>query len=37
VRVAEQVVVPERLALAVVGTMSKARLGELKQIVHDWR
>jgi predicted Zn-dependent peptidase len=37
VRVAETVLVPQRLAMAAVGTLSRARLGELKQVVADWR
>jgi predicted Zn-dependent peptidase len=36
VRIAEQVLVPERLVLAAVGSLSKARLGELRSIVNDW-
>ena len=37
VKVAGEVLVPGRLALAAVGTLSRARLGELRQIVNDWR
>jgi predicted Zn-dependent peptidase len=37
VRVAEQVLVPEKLVLAAVGSLSRARLGELRQVVTDWR
>lgn len=37
VRVADQVLSPDRLVLAAVGTLSKARLGELRQSVTDWR
>jgi predicted Zn-dependent peptidase len=37
VRIAEQVLVPDRFVLAAVGTLSRARLGELKQAVTDWR
>jgi predicted Zn-dependent peptidase len=37
IRVADQVLAPERLVLAAVGTLSRARLGELRQIVGDWR
>jgi predicted Zn-dependent peptidase len=37
VRVAEQVLSPQHLAIAAVGSLSRARLGELKQAVHDWR
>ncbi len=36
VRVANQVLMPDRLVLAAVGTLSRARLGELRQIVNDW-
>ncbi len=37
VKVADEVLAPDRLALAAVGTLSKARLGELRQIITDWR
>jgi predicted Zn-dependent peptidase len=37
VRVAEQVLAPNHLALAAVGSLSRARLGELRQAVTDWR
>ena len=37
VRMAEQVLSPQHLVLAAVGSLSKARLGELRQVVHDWR
>jgi len=37
VRVAGQVLSPEHLALAAVGSLSRARLGELRQTVTDWR
>lgn len=37
VRVAAQILSPDRLVLAAVGTLSRARLGELKQTVGDWR
>ncbi|HUS27036.1 MAG TPA: pitrilysin family protein [Kofleriaceae bacterium] len=37
VRVAEQVLVPEKLVVAAVGSLSRARLGELRQVVTDWR
>ena len=37
VRVAERVLTPEHLVLAAVGTLSKARLGELRQVITDWR
>ena len=36
VRVADQILVPDRLVVAAVGTLSRARLGELRQIVTDW-
>jgi predicted Zn-dependent peptidase len=37
VRVADQVLVPDHLVLAAVGTLSRARLGELRQTITDWR
>lgn len=37
VRVADHVLAPEHLVLASVGALSKARLGELRQTVGDWR
>jgi len=37
VRVAEQVLVPSQLVVAAVGSLSRARLGELRQVVNDWR
>jgi predicted Zn-dependent peptidase len=37
VRVASQVLSPQHLALAAVGSLSRARLGELRQAVTDWR
>jgi predicted Zn-dependent peptidase len=37
VSVARQVLAPDRLVLAAVGTLSRARLGELRQVVNDWR
>ncbi|HLL24583.1 MAG TPA: pitrilysin family protein [Kofleriaceae bacterium] len=36
VRVAREVLAPDHLVLASVGTLSRARLGELKQIVNEW-
>ena len=36
-KVAHEVLAPDRLALAAVGTLSKARLGELRQVISDWR
>jgi predicted Zn-dependent peptidase len=36
VAVAREVLSPDHLVLAAVGTLSRARLGELKQIVNDW-
>ncbi|MDB4960928.1 MAG: peptidase domain protein [Myxococcales bacterium] len=37
VRVAQQVLTPENLVVAAVGTLSRARLGELRQTITDWR
>jgi predicted Zn-dependent peptidase len=37
VRVAGTVLTPDHLVLAAVGTLSRARLGELRQVVTDWR
>jgi predicted Zn-dependent peptidase len=37
VRVAEHVLAPQHLVLAAVGSLSKARLGELRQAVTEWR
>src|SRR4051812_37744437 len=37
VRVAEQVLSPKSLVVAAVGSLSRARLGELRQTVSDWR
>lgn len=37
VRMAEQVLAPAHLVLAAVGTLSRARLGELRQVIGDWR
>ncbi len=37
VAVAENVLAPTHLALAAVGSLSRARLGELRQAVTDWR
>jgi predicted Zn-dependent peptidase len=37
VRIAGSVLVPDHLVLAAVGTLSRARLGELRQSVTDWR
>jgi len=37
VRIAEAVLVPAHLVLAAVGTLSRARLGELRQVVGDWK
>jgi predicted Zn-dependent peptidase len=37
VQMAEQVLSPDHLVLAAVGSLSRARLGELKQAIHDWR
>jgi len=35
--VAGQVLAPDHLVLAAVGTLSRARLGELRSVVTDWR
>lgn len=37
VRVAQQILQPDHLVLAAVGTLSRARLGELRSVVTDWR
>ncbi len=37
VRIAGEVLAPDHLVLAAVGTLSRARLGELRQTVTDWR
>ena len=37
VQVAARVLAPDHLALAAVGSLSRARLGELRQAVTDWR
>jgi len=37
VRVADAILTPDRLVLAAVGTLSRARLGELRQAITDWR
>ena len=37
VRVAERVLSPQHLAVAAVGSLSRARLGELRQTITDWR
>jgi predicted Zn-dependent peptidase len=37
VRVADQVLTPDQLVLAAVGTLSRARLGELRQVITDWK
>jgi len=37
VRVAGEVLAPDHLVLAAVGTLSRARLGELRQVVTDWK
>jgi predicted Zn-dependent peptidase len=36
-RVAEQVLAPANLVLAAVGSLSRARLGELRQAITEWR
>lgn len=37
VRVAGEVLSPDHLVLAAVGTLSRARLGELRSVVTDWK
>jgi predicted Zn-dependent peptidase len=37
VRIADTVLTPEHLVIAAVGTLSRARLGELRQAITDWR
>ena len=37
VRVAGEVLAPDHLALAAVGTLSRARLGELRAAIQDWK
>lgn len=37
VRIADSVLVPQHLVVAAVGTLSRARLGELRQAITDWR
>jgi predicted Zn-dependent peptidase len=37
VQVAERVLAPQHLVLAAVGSLSRARLGELRQAINDWR
>jgi len=37
VRVAREVLAPEHLAIAAVGTLSRARLGELRSVVTEWK
>jgi hypothetical protein len=37
VRVAEQVLSPKHLVIAAVGSLSRARLGELRAAVNEWR
>ena len=37
VRVADTVLTPDHLVVAAVGTLSRARLGELRQAITDWR
>jgi len=36
-KVAQQVLAPDHLVLAAVGTLSRARLGELRGVVNDWK
>jgi predicted Zn-dependent peptidase len=35
-RVAEQVLDPAHLAIAAVGSLSRARLGELRSVITNW-
>src|SRR5262249_36342635 len=35
--VAEQVLAPDHLVIAAVGTLSRSRLGELRGVVNGWR
>jgi predicted Zn-dependent peptidase len=37
VRVAGEILVPDHLVMAAVGTLSRARLGELRSVVTDWK
>ena len=37
VRIADTVLTPDHLVIAAVGTLSRARLGELRQAITDWR
>jgi predicted Zn-dependent peptidase len=37
VGIARQILAPDRLTLAAVGTLSRARLGELRGVVNEWR
>jgi predicted Zn-dependent peptidase len=37
VGVARQILAPDHLAVAAVGTLSRARLGELRGVVNEWR
>ncbi|HMG52898.1 MAG TPA: pitrilysin family protein [Kofleriaceae bacterium] len=37
VRIADTVLTPEHLVIAAVGTLSRARLGELRSAITDWR
>ena len=37
VRVAERVLAPGNLAIAAVGSLSRARLGELRESVTSWK
>ena len=37
VGVARRILVPDQLTVAAVGTLSRARLGELRGVVNDWR
>ena len=37
VRIADTVLIPDHLVIAAVGTLSRARLGELRQAIAEWR
>lgn len=37
IQIADTVLMPQHLVIAAVGTLSRARLGELRQLITDWR
>ena len=37
IQIADTVLTPQHLVIAAVGTLSRARLGELRQVITDWR